>query len=101
MKTLAQEFTQATDGLTPHRFKQLKRDGSVCLYARYDLRKPEGVVFGYEVFVVSVLKKSAKWGTPGDETYPRSNSFGRTAYFCTTLDRAMARFSELLAKQPD
>ena len=100
MKTLAQEFKLASDGLSTHLFKQLKRTGRVCLYARYDLDKPGMVAFGYEVFVVNVLKKTAKWGTPGDETYPRSNAFGRTAWFCTTLDRAEARFAELTARQP-
>jgi hypothetical protein len=100
MKSLAQEFTQGCDGLKPHTFTQLKRIGNVCLYARHDPDKPPDTMFGYEVFVVTVNKPNAKFGTPNAEIYPKANAFGKTAYFCTTIDRAMARFEELLAQRP-
>lgn len=100
MKTLAQEFTQATDGLAKHSFKQLKRNDKVVIY---ELRKLDGTLFGYEVFIVKshTFPKQDGSRTEPAETYPRANAFGRTAYFCSTLDRANARFAELLAQQPN
>lgn len=56
-------------------------------------------MFGYEVFMVksSTFPNPDGGRTEETETYPRANAFGKTAYFCTTLERAMARFQELLA----
>lgn len=92
---LAQEFTRSVDGMKSHTFKQLKRTGNVCLYARHDPDKPTDTMFGYEVFTVTVVPQTAKFGTPGDEIYPRANTFGRTAWFCQTLERAQNVFNGL------
>ena len=98
MLMLAQEFTQGCDGFSPHRFKQIKRSGMVALYER---RRGDGSLLGYEAVLITVNKPNSKFGIPGAEIYPKSNAFGRTAYFCTTLERAEIRFVELLAKQSD
>lgn len=52
---------------------------------------------GYEVIVVKCKSfPDGKGGlTPEKEVYPSAKSFGKTAWFCTTLDRSEVRFAEL------
>jgi hypothetical protein len=57
----------------------------------------------YEVFAAKTVKAGAPLpnGTVVLESYiqyPGSNQFGKTAYFCTTLERAEIRFDELIAR---
>lgn len=98
IEQLRQEFTQNADRLGVHHFKQVKRDGNVVIYQR---NKSDGSLFGYEVFIVNSESFPLPNGqrTATKETYPSAKSFGKTAWFCTTLDRAEVRFAELLAKQ--
>jgi hypothetical protein len=99
-KSLPIQFNQNTDNLGTHTFKQLQRKGNVVIYER---SKIDGSLFGFEVFIVKshTFPGSDGQRTEASEAYPRANAFGKTAWFCTTLDRAMARFDGLLAKQLD
>ncbi len=94
METLRQEFTQNADRLGTHTFKQVKRDGKAMIYSRH---KQDGSLFGFEVFKVKSMAFPLPNGTRTDvkEVYPSAQSFGRTAWFCMTLERANERFDAL------
>ena len=99
MKMLEVEFQTNADKTGLQTFKQLKRDGRVCLYRR---EKPDGSIFGYEVIVVKLTKAGTTFPNgvvvPEDtESYGGAHSFGRSAYFCSTLQRAEERFKEFVA----
>jgi hypothetical protein len=94
MKALPTQFEQNADQLGRHVFKQIKRAGNVYIYQR---NKADGSLFGWEVFVADSTTFTAIGAPPGDarEVYPRANAFGKTAWFCATLERAEARFKSL------
>jgi len=92
MKTLEKEFISNVDHCGKHRFVQLKREGDVAVYCRYKL---DGIIFGYEVFRIKVVKEGSP--LPGGifveedyEVYPSKNAFGRTAIFFATRNEIKA-----------
>jgi hypothetical protein len=96
-------FVTNNDGCGDHVFTQIKRQGNVALYSRIDPENDR--IVGYEVFTVKVVKAGtvyAKGATPtanATESYPGAQSFGRSAFFCSTLGRANERFAELIKNQ--
>lgn len=100
MKMLQKEFTANYDKCGNNVFTQLRKENGVAIYKR---TRPDGIVKGYEVFIVKIRKKGDK--LPGGlvekedrECYPGAASFGRYAYACKTEAQAETRFDELVAK---
>lgn len=104
MKTLEKEIIWTGDGFGAAdaiTLRQVKREGLVCVYERI---KKSGQHDGYEVFVVKIVKEGAPMpggGTVAEtyESYPRANSFGRTAWHLRGMPLVEQRFQELLQKQ--
>ena len=104
MKTLEPEIHWTGDGFGESNaitLKQVKREGRVCIYERF---RKCGTSDGYEVFTVKVVEAGAPMPGGGVvaetyESYPRANSFGRTAWHIRGLVNAEKRFQELLQKQ--
>ena len=100
MKMLQKEFTANYDKCGNNVFTQLRKENGVAIYKR---TRTDGIVKGYEVFIVKIRKKGDK--LPGGlvekedrECYPGAASFGRYAYSCKTEAQAETRFDELVAK---
>lgn len=107
MKMIETEFESNANTSGLHKFHQLRRGvnpkgESVYIYNRITA---EGNVFGFEVFTPMVTKAGTVQKFPNGSTrtieddtenYPGASSFGRTAYFCSTMDRAEFRFNELM-----
>lgn len=90
------------------RFEMVKRgttqdDKNVYIYKR---SYPNGQIFAYEVFLPKILKAGTVQKFPGGaerivendiEEYPNGakTDFGKRAWFCSTLERAEARFNQL------
>lgn len=100
MKVLETQFVRNADGLKNQQFTQLQRNGNVALYERKDLDTDKLV--GYEVFEIKVISAGFKFmptSEPVTESYeyqPGKSAFGKTAWFCTTLERAESRFNAFL-----
>jgi hypothetical protein len=77
-------------------YKIVKRSKDVAIYAQYD-NDGSNRILAYEVFRVT-WKKGATIGKqviePG-EKFPGDGDFGKTAYSCSTLEKANKRFDEL------
>lgn len=76
-------------------YKIVKRSHKVAIYAQYDgdSQKPDA----YEVFEV-IWKKGAEIKglvIKAGEKFPGDGDFGKTAYSCSTLERAEIRFLEI------
>lgn len=106
MKTLELTFVKNCDKTGDNTFTQVKRyiadgiEGGVAMYKREDMT---GALKGFEVFIFKVIHEGAS--LPGGNTvqesyegYPGPNSFGKTAYFCTSIERAEERYTELVNK---
>jgi len=102
MKTLETEKTWTGDGngANPIILKQIKRTDTVALYSRQ--HKDSDKIQGYEVFIIK--KRLKGQALPGGlfeeedrEVYPSGNSFGKIAWSIITLERAEAKFNELVA----
>jgi hypothetical protein len=83
-----------------HIFKQVKRQGGICLYKRIGLA--DGRAKGFELFKVKLIKAGTP--LPGNNTveadyeqYPGKSLFGKSALFIGGID-AEARAEELFAK---
>jgi hypothetical protein len=104
MKTLEKEIIWTGDGFGEANaitLRQVKREGRVCVYERI---KKNGTHDGYEVFTVKVVEAGAPMPGGGVvaetyESYPRANSFGRTAWHLRGMPLVDQRFQELLTKQ--
>lgn len=104
MKTLEQSIVWTGDGFGMSdaiTLNQVKRSGNVCIYERI---KKNGVHDGHEVFVVKVVEEGSPmpggtFVTETYESYPRTNSFGKTAWHIRPLKAAEVKFQELLDKQ--
>ena len=103
MKKLQKEFTGNFDRVGNTKFIQIKKENGVAIYERQNM---DGTFRSYEVFIVKVVPKGT--ALPGGNTvqetyeqYPGCAAFGKTAYDCKTLDRAEARFDELVKKVKD
>jgi hypothetical protein len=98
---LQTEFLKAADGCSVHIFKQLKRQGDICLYSRTGLA--DGRPKGFEVFRLKLVKAGAS--LPGGakveadyEQYPGKSAFGKSAWsICglTSEADAEAMFTKL------
>lgn len=103
MKTLEKEITWTGDGFGASEaitLRFVKREGLVCLYERI---KKSGQSDGYEVFTVKVVQEGAPMPGGGVvaetyESYPRGNSFGKTAWQIIGKDKAEEKFQTLLNK---
>ena len=108
MKILEKEFVSNVDHCGSHKFVQMKREGDVAVYCRY---QSDNAIFGYEVFRIKVVKEGSP--LPGGaivkedyEVYPSKNSFGKTAlYFATcealNVDKLITSFNERFNKEAD
>lgn len=98
-------FLTNADKCGDHIFTQIKRTGNVAVYRRNEVDTNK--LIGFEVFVIKTVKAGtvfAKGGTPTEndyESYPGSSSFGKSAWFCVTEDRAMERFDQLVEKNSE
>jgi hypothetical protein len=103
MKALKTQFICNVDGFKNQQFTQIKRINNVAIYERKDLTT--GKLVGYEVFDIKIVPEGFQFtptSTPVAEAYefqPGKSAFGKSAWFCTTLERAEIRFSEFLSKQ--
>ena len=103
MKKLQKEFVGNFDRVGNTKFIQLKKENGVAIYERQNM---DGTTRSYEVFIVKVVPKGTP--LPGGNTvqetyeqYPGCAAFGKTAFDCKTIDRAEARFDELVKKVKD
>lgn len=105
MKTLPLEriWTGDSQGANPVTHRQVKRTDRVAMYSCHhkNVEKP----IGYEVFLVNKRLKGQP--LPGGvfeeedrEVYPSANSFGKIAWYCSTLESAEKRFNELTNNTP-
>jgi hypothetical protein len=94
------QFITNADGNGDHVFSLVKRHGNVCIYKRTNIS--DGRPSGFEVFESKVVKAGTSFGggsvIQNDyESYPGKSSFGKSAWFCMSLDRAEQRFNQLTA----
>jgi len=101
MKTLEVEFVSGEGGfsMSPLTYKQIQRNEVAAIYQRFT---KEGLSYGFEVFKIKVRLKGtqifSKITEEDEECYPGSSDFGRTAWSCSTLERAQERFGEIITK---
>ena len=100
MKTLEKTFSKNCDKSGIHTFTQVKRNGLVCIYER---KSAAGNIVGYEVFVTKEIMKGSPMAGGGMELedregYPGKSSFGRSAWFCNSIESANSRFDKLVTK---
>ncbi len=71
-------------------------------YYIYSVSK-EGIVKGYEVFISSISKEWVVGGNvvPSKWSYPGDNSFGKTAWYCNSKERAFEKLQEIKNKKLD
>lgn len=103
MKELELTFVANCDKCGDNRFIQLMKqpvgNRGVALYKRQGM---QGNLLGYEVFMYKVVTA----GTPlpkgfveeDYEPYPGASSFGKTAFYCMTEERAQYHFARLVKK---
>ena len=100
MITLRTEFTKNANLTGKQTFTQLKKEGTNYIYAR---TREDGSVFGYEVFCAHVIKKGTacfqKVYEDDEEQYPGAAVFGKSAWFCETMEMAEKRFNGLVSGQ--
>lgn len=78
-------------------YKLVKRTKEVAMYAQYN-DDGSGRILAYEVFRI-IWKKGAIINNveiKAGEKFPGDGDFGKTAYSCTLLAKAEARYQELL-----
>lgn len=78
-------------------YKLFQRGNKACIYKQMD----NGKVIGYEVFLIKYTK--ARLMPNGDtisahEKFPGNEDFGKTAWSCKELERAIKRFLHLEEK---
>jgi len=103
MKLLRVDFTTNADKMGDTDFHQLRKEKNVALYRRHTLT---GALVGFEVFQVKTvpagtLLPNGVTVQENYESYPRSKSFGKTAWFIFGPDaesRANLRFEKLLTE---
>jgi len=99
-QTGVQQFTVVKQGTNPVNGK------NVYIFKR---TFKDGKVFGYES-IISSVKKAGTYPLPPKgsgktityeedfEEYPGASQFGRTGFFCINMERAEARFKELMGE---
>lgn len=100
MIRLEEKFVKNADFTGEHTFTLVKRTEDVALYSRH---KEDGALFGYEVFLVKIVKEGAKLpnGTVVEESYEKyatKNTIGPSGYFCSNIESALKRYDQLLVK---
>jgi predicted TIM-barrel fold metal-dependent hydrolase len=94
MKQIKTSFSKFGDD-----FNLIKRDGDFAIFERTAKdSKPS-----YEVIEIQKCKKERlingiKINDVGDEFYPSSEMFGTHGWNCTTIERALEKFEELINK---
>lgn len=70
--------------------EQIKRSGTAAIYAQ----KRKGTVVAYEVIEIQQIKAEHAFGKdyPKREGYPNNSQWGRCAWTCVDLERAMERY---------
>jgi hypothetical protein len=114
MKPIEIEFESNANATGLQQFRRLKhgvnpQGKNVYLYVRtYANGKNLGKVFGYEVFAPTITKAGTVQTFPNGitrtieedtENYPGATLFGKTAYFCSSMESAEKRFAEMM-EQP-
>ncbi len=99
---LQKEFITNSDGCGDNIFKQVKREGNVCIYSRTKVGcdKP----WAYEVIVTKTIKAGTLFSggnvvKKDYETYPGSAAFGRIGWFHPNLESAENKFSSVVNKE--
>ena len=100
-KPIKTDFIWTGDGYgssEARHIKQLKREGDIAIYERRSNKT--GSLDGYEVIKISRhngYTLGGQYVAPA-ETYPGASQFGKTAWNCSTLDRAEVRFNQLITE---
>ena len=82
MNKLQDEFDKAVDGLPRHHFKRIKKNAKAAIYERsYQNR-----IYAYEVFKI---EKNCE--------YPTFIQFGKSAWLCSSLERAKEIYKKITA----
>lgn len=100
--TGVQQFRRLKHGVNP-------QGKNVYLYQRtYADGEHLGQIFGFEVFVPSITKAGTVQKFPNGttrtidedmENYPGASVFGRSAFFCQSLERADGRFATMMGQE--
>jgi len=96
------EFIRNKDDVGKTLFKQLNRNGNVCLFSRTYV--DTGKLLGYETVVVKLVKagtltRGGQTVESDYESYPGGKSFGQYGFFTSSIDRANELFNEMVVKQ--
>lgn len=97
MIKLEETFISGDGGFStdPQTYTQIKRTDKSAIYQV----SRDGKINGFEVFLIKILPKGtqifAKTQEEDEEKYPSTGTFGKTAWFCATLERANERYEEL------
>lgn len=101
MKTLENQFVANYDKCGNNTFTCVKRNDKAAIYER---TSPDGGFPAWEVFAIKVVKAGTKLPdgnkvTESYEKYPTKNSFGRWAWFTTSLERAIKHFDRICSNE--
>jgi len=100
MIKLEETFVSGDGGFSsePQTYTQLKRTNKAAIYQVSRNNK----IRGFEVFLIKIRPKGTqtfqKTAEDDEEKYPSTGTFGKSAWFTSTLDRAEARFKELMGE---
>ena len=77
-------------------YKFYKRGKKALIYLQTDPERDDEVG-SYEVFKIRIDKPKVIFGIslPEREKFPGHEDFGKWAWACSTMDRAMSRFNEI------
>jgi len=91
MQLIPENFTE-----NGYKYTQIKRDGMLAIYKREKLHH-----FDFEVVKIHVQQAREAFGKsyPTKEMYPTASGWGQTGFTCVTINRANAKFDELIKKQ--
>lgn len=95
MEKLPLEYTKNS-----YNFKQVRREGDVCMYEQYE--PSNNRLIGYEVFVVLTQEEGREFrgsALVAKELTPGKESWGYLGFSPFTLEAANKRFDELLQRQ--
>ena len=76
----------------------VRRTERVCIYAQAVSEK----VTAYEVFIPRIIKPTllpSGYRSEACEVFPGNEDFGKTAWTCTTLEKANERFDQLQIRE--
>lgn len=97
MKQLEKTFISGEAGYSanPRTYRQVRRNDKVAIYER----SFGGRIEGFEVFKIKILKQGTrvfnKITEEDEEQYAHTTSFGQSAWFVVSLDRANELFEKI------